>query len=143
MTRQHRGFTLLEALMAAGILLTVVVTVTSAISAGQQHSYEAQTRIVGTLAADELLGRITSGDYDHILGWNGHKEEVGAMTNMAGNDLPVSFAMVGRKAEVASSLLNVASLDVRVRGYSVIVRSFDGHGRILAEVTRFVPEPQS
>jgi hypothetical protein len=129
--------------MASGILLTIVVTVTSAINAGQQHSYEAQTRIVGTLAADELLGRITSEDYYHIVEWNGHKEEVGAMTDMAANDLPESFSMVGRKAEVASSLLTLADLDVRVRGYTVTVRSFDGHGRILAEVTRFVPEPQS
>ena len=129
--------------MASGILLTIVVTVTSAISAGQQHSYEAQTRIVGTLAADELLGRITSDDYDQIAGWNGHKEEVGSMTDMAGVKLPDSFAAVGRKAEVATSMVDVANLNVRVRGYSVTVRSFDTHGRILGEVSRFVPEPQT
>jgi hypothetical protein len=34
----YRAFTLLESLMAAGILLAVVVSATTAITAGQQHA---------------------------------------------------------------------------------------------------------
>ena len=141
--RMHRAFTLIEALMASAILLTIVVTVTNAISAGQQHSYEAQLRIVGTLAADELLGRIASDDYAALPTWNGYIEAAGAMTDMAGGPLPESFAMVGRKSLVASTMVNIASLDVRVRGYTITVKSFDAKGRVLSEVSRFIPEPQA
>ena len=53
--RSRRGFTLMESLMASGILLVIVVAVTSAITAGQQHAYEAHLRIAASLAAEELL----------------------------------------------------------------------------------------
>jgi hypothetical protein len=139
----RRGFTLLEALMASGILLTIVVAVTGAITAGQQHAYEAQLRIVGTLAADELLGRIASGDYSSLSAWNGFTEDVGEMTDLQGDLLPATFQMVGRQAEVALGMVSVPSLSVRVRGYTITVRSFDVHDRTLSEVNRFVPEPQS
>ena len=54
----RRAFTLLEALMAAGILFAVVVGVTSAVTAGQLHAFEARQRIAASLAAEELIGRI-------------------------------------------------------------------------------------
>lgn len=143
LSRMHRGFTLLEALMASGILLTIVISVSSAISAGQQHAYEAHVKIVGTLAADELVGRIISGSYATMPTWNGFVESVGEMTNMADEPMPDSFLMVGRQAQVTSSLITLNDLGVRVRGYNVVVQSFDRNGRILAKVTRFVVEPQT
>lgn len=129
--------------MASGILLTIVVSVTSAISAGQQHAYEAQVKIVGTLAADELVGRIVSGSYATLPAWNGHVENVGEMIDMAGDPMPDSFLMVGRQAQVTSSLISLNDLSVRVRGYNVVVESFDRNGRVLSQVTRFVVEPQT
>src|SRR5437773_11140738 len=70
-SRAARAFTLLESLMASGILLTIVVTVTTAISAGQELSYEAQQRVAAAMAAEELLVRITAGSYSTMATWNG------------------------------------------------------------------------
>jgi hypothetical protein len=139
----RRAFTLLEALMASGILLGIVVAVTSAITAGQQHAYEAHRRIAATLATEELMGRLITIPYDDLTGWNGHTEAVGAMTDMTGQPMPESFEMVGRSVQVATSLENFEDLGVIVRGRTVQVRAFGSEGRTLAQLTRFIPEPQS
>lgn len=138
-----RGFTLIESLMATGLLLVVVVAVTSAISAGQQHSFEAHQRIAGSLAAEELMGRVSADAYSSLLSWNGHTEDVGEMTDMSGAAMSSSLNMVGRDVHVSTGLKTIAGLDVRVRGATITVRSFNGLGRTLATITRFVPEPQS
>lgn len=141
--RARRGFTLVEALMATGLLLVVVVAVSSAITAGQQNAYEAHQRIAASLAAEELMGRIAADAYAQMATWNGHTENVGEMTNMQGAALPSSLQMVGRDVHVSTGLKTLSGLDVRVRGATITVRAFNGEGRTLASITRFVPEPQS
>jgi type II secretory pathway pseudopilin PulG len=140
--RRRAGFTLLESLMAAGILLTVVVAVTTAVTAGQQQAYEAQQRIAAGLAAEELMSRLMAKPYNDLATWHGHTQAVGTMTNMAGQPMPATFDGIGRNVSVTTSLQTIAGLDVRVRGRTVIVRSFDLTGRVLSELSRFVPEPQ-
>src|SRR5262245_10274872 len=93
---RRAGFTLLESIMAAGILLVVVVSVTSAITAGQQHAYEAQQQISASLAAEEMLGRLSTKTYDSLPTWDGHTEPVGTMTDVAGQPMPSVFASIGR-----------------------------------------------
>ena len=129
--------------MAAGILLVVVVAVTSAVTAGQQQALEAKQRIAGTLAAEELMGRLITLAYDTLPGWNGHTEACGSMTNVAGQPMPESFDGIGRDVQVTTSLKIMEDLDVKVRGRSIRVRAFEYTGRTLADITRFVPEPQS
>jgi len=141
--RQRNGFTLMESLMAAGILLVIVVAVTSAITAGQQNAFEAHQRIAATLAAEELMGRLGTEPWDNLSGWNGYTEPVGTMTDIGGQPMPLSFNMVGRQAEVTTTLKTLSGLGVNIRGRTVVVRAFDADGRILASVTRFVPEPAS
>ena len=139
----RRAFTLMEALMASGILLGIVVAVTSAITAGQQHAYEAHRRIAATLATEELMGRLITIPHDDLAGWNGYTEPVGAMTDMSGAPMPGSFGMVGRSVQVATSLESFEDLEVIVRGFTVQVRAFGSEGRTLAQLTRFIPEPQA
>jgi hypothetical protein len=141
----RRGFTLMEALMATGVLLVVVVAVTSAITAGQQNAFEAQQRIAGALAAEELMGRISTSTYARLPNWDGFIENAGSLTDMDGQPLPPSMQVVGREAHVTTGMKNITSggLDVRVRGRSVTVRSFDKNNRTLASMATFVPEPQS
>ena len=141
--RQRNGFTLMESLMAAGILLGIVVAVTSAITAGQQNAFEAHQRIAATLAAEELMGRLGTEPWDNLSGWNGYTEPVGTMTDIGGQPMPLSFNMVGRQAEVTTTLKTLSGLGVNIRGRTVVIRAFDADGRILASVTRFVPEPAS
>jgi hypothetical protein len=133
----------MESLMAAGILLVIVVAVTSAITAGQQNAFEAHQRIAATLAAEELMGRLGTEPWDNLSGWNGYTEPVGTMTDIGGQPMPLSFNMVGRQAEVTTTLKTLSGLGVNIRGRTVVIRAFDADGRILASVTRFVPEPAS
>jgi len=129
--------------MAAGILCMVVVAVTTAVTAGQAQAFEAQQRIAASLAAEELMSRLITVDYASLPTWDGHTEAVGAMTDVAGAAMPASFAGIGRDVHVTTSLRVVTDLDIRVRGRTVRVRAFDGENRTLAELNRFVPEPQS
>lgn len=137
------GFTLIEALMATGLLLVVVVAVTSAITAGQQNAYEAHRRIAASLAAEELMGRLATVAYDKLAEWNGFSEAPGSMTDLAGQAMPSSLQLVGRDVHVISDMKSIAGMDVRVRGRTLTVRAFSGDGRTLASITRFVPEPSS
>ncbi|UCD75597.1 MAG: hypothetical protein JSV91_01520 [Phycisphaerales bacterium] len=129
--------------MATGILLGIVVAVTSAITAGQQHAYEAHRRIAATLAAEELMGRLVAAPYDTLITWNGYTENVGKMRDLHNQPLPESFDMVGRDVVVVTSLEDFDDLGVHVQGRTVQVRAFGADGRTLAQLTRFIPEPMS
>ncbi|MEM7228250.1 MAG: hypothetical protein AAF432_05465 [Planctomycetota bacterium] len=139
--RHRRGYTLLESLMAAGILLGIVVAITSAITAGQQHALEAHMRIAGALAAEDLLSRMTAVSYDDILAWNGYTESAGTMTDVHGQSMPDMFNNIGRSVAVSTDLKNFAELGVKVRGRTIRVHSFDRQNRTLSEIYHFVPEP--
>lgn len=141
--RTRRGFTLLEALMANGILLVVVVAVTSAITAGQQNAYEAHQRIAASLAAEEMMGRLITDSYANLPSWNGYTEAVGKMTDVQGKPMPGSFGMVGRDVQVTTGLRTINEVSVTVQGRTVQVRAFNRHNRTLTQLTRFIPEPQS
>lgn len=138
-----RAFTLLESLMATGLLLGVVIAVTAAISAGQQNALEAHQQIAGALAAEELMGRLATEPYSALASWDGYTEAVGDMSDMHGVPMASTMQMVGRDVHVISGMKAIAAIDVRVRGLTVTVRSFNAQGRTLASLSRFVPEPQS
>lgn len=138
---RRRALTLLESLTAAGLLAAVVVAVLTAITAGQQHAFEAQQRISGTLAAEALMGRIIDDDYAALPTWHGFREEVGAMADFGGNPMPDTFAAIGREAMITTGLESFPGLSVVVGGRTVRVVTFDHDGRTLADLERFVPEP--
>jgi len=139
----RRAFTLIEALMATGILLAIVVSVISAITAGQQNAYEAHERSAGAPAAEELMGRLVTESYSKLAKWNGFRESVGQLTDVKGQSMPDSFDMVGREVTVTSGLQVINDLSVKVQGRSITVRSFNAYDRTLAQINRFFPEPQS
>lgn len=139
--RVRRGLTLMESLMASGILLMVVVAVTSAISAGQQHSYEAQQRIAASLAVDDLTGRLAIATYSTLPTYHNYTEAVGAMLDMNAQPMPELFAAIGRSVTVKTGLKELNDINVKVRGREVRVKAFDKTGRILADVVTFIPEP--
>ncbi len=136
------GFTLLEALCATAILAGVVLSVLAAVTAGQQNAFEAQERIAGSLAAEELLGRLVAMPYDDLVSWQGYREEPGSMTTGAGAAMDGAFASVGRKVSITTSLELMPDVNVRVRGRTVQVEAFDRNDRVLADLRVFIPEPQ-
>jgi prepilin-type N-terminal cleavage/methylation domain-containing protein len=139
----RRGFTLLETMMAASILLLVVMAVSSAMTAAHQHAYEAQQRIAGSLAAEELMNRLMTVEYSALPSWHRYREPVGKMTDIAGEMLPEAFSGVGREVSVSTVMRLLPGVDVNVRGRNVTVRTFDHGDRTLTSICRFVPEPQS
>lgn len=140
---RRRGFTLLEAIIASTILLGIVTAVTGAIVAGQQNSLAARERIAATFAAEALMGRILSANYDQIAGWHGHREEPGEMLDETNQPMPPSFGTIGRTVEVETTLNAVEPLGVYIRGRTVTVRAFNATGDVLVELNRFIVEPRS
>ncbi len=128
--------------MAVSILLVVVVSVTAAVTAGQQHAFEAHQRIGGTLAAEALLARLLREDYDALGAFDGYTEPVGSMVDAGGQPLPENLVTLGREVQVTTSLKSLPGLGIEVSGRTVRVRAFNADGRTLAEVSRFIPEPQ-
>lgn len=140
--RQPSGFTLLEAMMASSLLFVIVVAVLSAITSGQQHAYESHVRIAGTLAAEDLMGRLATESYNNLASWNGHTEAVGAMTDIKANAMPEMFDMIGRNVTVTTSLETLPN-GVKVRGSVITVNAYDNTGRAVCTLKQFVPEPKA
>lgn len=142
--RPHRrGFTILEAVIATGILVVAVAAITSAITAGQQQGLEARQRIVGAIASESLLAHVAAVPFDDLEDWNGYVEEPGTLA--APDSLPVDgdWSAIGRRVSVEPSSLFVEELGVLLLGRTIRVTSFSNNGRDLASVQRFVPEPAS
>lgn len=141
--RLCRAFTVVESLMAAGILLIIVVAVSSAVTVGQQNGYETQQRISATLAAEELMARLVRTPYDDLPDWDGHVEEVGAMTDTRGDLLPAGFRGIGRMVFVEEDVMLRPGTGLNIDGVIVTVQSVNNRDEVLAELRRFVPYPST
>ena len=137
----RRGITLIEALIASALLLTVVTAILSALSAGHQHAREAQGLVTASLAAEQLMARVSSDEYGSLADWNGWDEAPGTMVDEA--SMPAIFNLVGRRVLVTREDHAIDHLQVLVNGYTVTVESYDTSGRILTRLVRFIPEPQA
>ena len=133
------GFTLLESLMACGILLITVMAVTSAITAGQQYAMEAQLKVAASMAADDLMGRLAIAPAQELSSWHGFREDPGAMLTSTGETFPPHFNRIGREITVTADSLYLEDLDVTVSGRRINVRVFDSGGRNLIVLERFLP----
>ena len=140
---RRRGIALLEVMIAVGILTFTVASITSAIVAGQQHSLEARSKIVGAVAAESLLSQITQVPWETIDSWHGYVEEVGTITDPTGISLEGDWNTIGRSVTVIADEVQVAPLEVFIIGRTITVTSFAEDGRVLATNERFVQEPQS
>ena len=123
-------------------MFIVVTAITTAVTAGQQHAMEARERIAGALVAEELIGRLRTAAYADLPGWDGYREEVGAMINFDGKSMPESVSMIGREVAVTTALEEIAPIGVNIRGRFVTVRAFNFDGRAVAELECFIPEPR-
>ena len=127
--RRCRGVTLMESMMASAILAGAVVTVIFAITAGQQHAYQAKEQIAASLAFEEVLGDIIKKPYSQI-------RFSGPFTVV--NGLPVLISATPDSDKV------VADMNVRVQGTDVTLEVLTPDwSRTLAKMTHFVPEPPS
>jgi len=120
--------TLMESLMASAILAGAVVTVIYAITAGQQHAYQAKEQIEASLAAQEVMAQIIKRNYTDIPSWPW-------LTSVGGFNILFT---------PASSDQDVAGIGVRVNGTIVKLKVMTPDwNRTVLETTHFVPAPPS
>ena len=141
--RARRGLTLVESLMGAVLLVTVVTAVLGALSAGHQHALEAKRLVTASLAAEQLMARIASSPYQSIGAWDGWSETPGDAHAADSEPMPSLFDLVGRRVSIDDAQHSIDELQVVIRGLTVTVESYDTSGRVLARLVRFIPEPQA
>ena len=139
----RRGLTLVESLIAAVLLVTVVTAVLGAMSAGHQHAMEAKRLITASLAAEQLMARVTATPYPELDQRDGWAEAPGDATTAELEQLPALFELIGRRVTIATGSQQLDQLQVTILGAVVTVESFDDAGRILTRLVRFIPEPQA
>jgi Tfp pilus assembly protein PilV len=140
----RRGVTLLESLMASGILLVAVVAVCSAVTAGQHHAFEANSQIAGVMAAEEWLGRLQTVSYSELItDWNGRTEFPGQMRTIDNRPFPDSFHNVGRTVNVQPATVALNGLGVEIHGMTVAVSATDRTGRTMLTLRRFIAQPSN
>ena len=67
----EKGFTLVETVLALGIVATVMVTLMALLPTGMDIMKEAGTNTVGARIANQLVSEIQLSDYEKIQQWNG------------------------------------------------------------------------
>lgn len=138
----RRGLTMLESLIATVILGVIVLAVAAALNASQKLAFEGQQRVLGVGAVDDMMIELMTLPYNQLSGWNGTRQEVGQMQTMDGHAYTTAFASIGRSVSVVPEQITEPGLGVTVAGLMVTVSADDGK-YTLAEVSMFVPEPQS
>ncbi|MCH2145687.1 MAG: prepilin-type N-terminal cleavage/methylation domain-containing protein [Phycisphaerales bacterium] len=141
-SRHHRarGFSLVEALIALAILTMVFTAIASAIGAGTASAGEARTRVVATLAADELLAEILATDWDRLGDWDGHSEASGDAVAPDGRSEPARRGMA-RHVLVHDETRLLEPSGIEVPGRTVVVEVRDRDGRVLSRLERFMADP--
>ncbi len=109
--------------MASAILASAVIAVTWAITAGQVHAFQARQRIVSTLLAEDRVAQLSAMDYSTMGGGFDPEGDVVILT------------------EMTELLEDMPGVDVRVKGKQMTVRVVATDGTVMAEASRFIPEP--
>ena len=127
--RGRRAFTLMESLIASAILFAGVLAVISAIMAGQRKAFEAEQQVMATLAAEELMGKIATSDYDELGSlWGGLKPAGDFYAVVAIETVDEDLSDLG--VVVNGKIVNIG----------VIPSTTDW--RIIVELNHFIPAPQ-
>ncbi|MAT82399.1 MAG: hypothetical protein CMJ29_12245 [Phycisphaerae bacterium] len=146
--RNRRGLTLFEALIAIGLLAATVTAVMSALASGRQHSDIARKSLSAGLAVEMLMARVTamahtSDGWSQLPDWSGYSEPPGMIEAGSGLLLPEAYQALTLSVELAEARHDIPTLAVRIDGRNVRVIARDSVGKTLAEVVRFLPEPQT
>jgi len=158
---KHRGFTLVEALIASVVLSVAVLAVTEAVVTGQMQAYDAVYAQRGLSASEQLMERVlalpyndpgdaltigpddgetSAADFDNIDDYHGYSESTGELTDASGNALPDEFDDFSRSVTITNADVNVSGFSSNVVGLRIVVTTTDTAGREWS-LTRFVAEP--
>lgn len=134
------GFSLVEALIALAILALVFTAIASAIGAGTASAGEARTRVLATLAADELLAEVLASDWEGLIEWDGFEEPLGTARAPDGRPEPARRNLA-RSVQVLEVARTLQPVGIEVAGRSVLIEVRNETGHVLSTLKRFVPRP--
>jgi prepilin-type N-terminal cleavage/methylation domain-containing protein len=156
----HRGFTLIEALIASVVLSMAVVAISTALMAGHMNnSYSLHAQRASRLAEEmleyicsmnyadpqngSLIGKssteLTRFMYDNIGDWQPYSDGPGGLTDMANVAYPNEYQVFKRDVSVWTETVTVSGLG-SITGLWVKVTVTDKLGKSW-EARRFVPSP--
>lgn len=167
--RPASGFTLLEVLVASGILSFATLGLVQAVSSGQSQTLDALRRARATALADAMLeevlskpdddpegatgfgpdtGEITRAAFDNRDDYHGYTQAAGELTDAAGTAYPTPYQRFQIDTAVVAETVDIAALGGEQAGLRITVTvtekgttpGLDG-GRSWT-VTRFVPESE-
>jgi MSHA pilin protein MshD len=150
---RRRGLTLVEALLAAIVLVVVAGSVSQALLAGQMQAYDAAHRERGLELAEALMEEIlrlpyadADGDgetgranFDDLDDYNGYTDS-GALTDFAGTAYPSAYHDFSRAVTVIAGSQDVSEFGAAIDGLNVTVTVTDAGGQTWT-LQQFVPEP--
>ncbi len=137
---RRRGFTLLEALVASVILGASVIAVVSAMSTAQKLAFEGQKRVLGAMAANDLLIELSTLEYSVLRTHTPITQAVGSMQSVDGTKYPESFWAVGRGAIFEETKFTDSKSGAVIRGVKVVVTCSD-EDKSLCMIEAFFAEP--
>lgn len=140
-SRRVRGFTLLEALVASVILGASVIAVVSAMSTAQKLAFEGQKRVLGAMAANDLLIELATLEYSVLKTHAPISHGVGQMESLDGTDYPASFWALGRTMTVEQTKITDTKSGAVVQGMKVVVSAID-EDKTLCAIEAFFAEPR-
>ncbi len=159
-SKQCRGFTLAEVLIASAILSFVTLGIVQAVTAGQARTLDALKRSRAQALAEVLLeeilakpyadpegaatigpdaGESTRSDFDNIDDYHGYLEMAGTLADHAAVVYPNDYQSLERSVSIVAVTNSVADLGGDHAGLQVTVSVNEPGGRVWT-VERFVPE---
>ena len=146
--KDRRGLTLFESLIAIGLLVATVTAVMSALASGRQHANIARQSLSAALAVEMLMARVTAiahttEGWSQLPNWSGYSEEPGMIEAGSGLLLPEAYQSLSLSVDLTETRHDIPTLAVRIDGRNVRVIARNATGEPLAEIIRFLPEPQS
>ncbi len=151
--RRRTAFSLLEALIAAVLLLTVVLAISQALLAGQMQIYDAAHRARAIELAQALMEEVlrlpyTDPDggseaardaFDNMDDFDGFAE-ASPLTNAAGSAYADPYQVFSRSVAVTPGSVNVSEFGGAIAGVTITVTVTDATGATWS-LQQFVPEP--
>ncbi len=156
----QKGFTLMEALLAAAILTVVSIAVSTAIVSGQSRMYDAIRAQRAMSLAEELVESIVAMPYvdpdgesspgpepgesgvdafDNADDFHNYYEAPGEVTDAAGNAYGEDYQLFTRTVSAQYESRDVPGVAAAILGLNVTVTVTDDQGQSWT-LTRFIPE---
>ena len=127
--------------MASVILGASVMAVISAMSTAQNLALEGQRRVLGAMAANDLMIELATLAYSELRSKQAMNEAPGELTTLDGSKYPGSYWSVGRTATFVEDTVTDAKSGAVIKGVKVTITAVDEASE-LCSVEAFFPEPQ-